>query len=116
MADTDFINATTEEDPSTLSTAHPGEFQNQLQTLVYIMSVVLTVSMLTNTFTILVLRKAVFNEVESILYCNRLLAFEDMLTCSGPDLGEGRVGSCPGAPTKRGPHIFRSRKKKYIVQ
>ena len=24
----------------------------------------------------------------------------------GPDLGEGRVGSCPGAPTKRGPHKF----------
>ena len=23
---------------------------------------------------------------------------------AGPDLGEGRVGSCPGAPTKRGPH------------
>ena len=25
---------------------------------------------------------------------------------AGPDLGEGRVGSCPGAPTKRGPHKF----------
>ena len=82
MADTNFINTTIEEDPTTIPTEHPGPegFQNQLQTLIYIISVVLIVSLLTNTFTILVLRKSVFSEVESILY--RLLAIEDMLTCS----------------------------------
>ena len=83
MADTDLTSATTEEDLSTISTPQPGRegFQKQLQTLIYIMSVVLTVSLLTNTFTILVLmRNSVFSAVDSILY--RLLAMEDMLTCS----------------------------------
>ena len=82
MADSDLTKVTTEEVPPTISTAFPGpgEFQNQVRTLMYIMSVVLIVSLLTNTFTIFVLRRSVFSEVESILY--RLLAVEDMLTCS----------------------------------
>ena len=29
---------------------------------------------------------------------------------SGPDLGMGKMGSCPGASTKRGLHIFHGKK------
>ena len=29
---------------------------------------------------------------------------------TGPDLGMGKMGSCPGASTKRGLHIFHEKK------
>ena len=56
-------------------------FEKEVLAIIYVVSAVLFVSILSNTFTLALLRRSdVFNDVESFLY--RLLAVEDMLTCS----------------------------------
>ena len=83
MAETGLINTTHGENLDTPAPDIAGQiaFEKEVLAIIYVVSAVLFVSILSNTFTLVLLRRSdVFSDVESILYI--LLAVEDMLTCS----------------------------------
>ena len=77
MERTEFANST---EFLNTSLTYDTTYQQQVLSMMCIASFLLSVSIISNTFTLVLLcRSDVFTEIESLLY--RLLAVEDMLTC-----------------------------------